>query len=293
MKRIFAILAVVLCVACAMLPVTAFAEDDPTGGGGGAHFGDYGISGLHPADLVMASTDIRLAGYARGLSSSYDMSTLSGADTLYDGYLKGESNSWPISSISVSSDFYSTVRFGTVTTDNVFAVRYVFVFSEEVSASDFGNHVLMCIPIEKRDSMQVSYSIVVDDGPMAYVYDVPILDMYGIQKFCSLYTAGREYRVDSTGVGCIPIEWLSNAAASGTTVEVTVYLDDANVDIVTPASAPSGLTGLLEYAFDIAMSGGGMVLDFFARLFRTELIAPLVSLTISGLMMALIIKFAG
>lgn len=40
MRRFFVIFAVVLCVACAMLPVTAFADDDPTGGGGGASFGD-------------------------------------------------------------------------------------------------------------------------------------------------------------------------------------------------------------------------------------------------------------
>lgn len=253
MKRVLAIFAVIMCLAGCMVPM-AFADE-----------------------IMAASCDVRVAGFEHGLSTLRPGASYSSG--FYGGLvLHGDivCNSATVSDVVWVNDGSSTGYFTVVYTITI----------DAVSAADIIGKPIVSVPLDwGSGSVRYEWQVSPD-------MNMRMEDATDDMRMHSLMPGGGQFYVDGTD------QTMMTFVVSGyedvetiTEIKIGLKVWDAEASIITPiASGGKGFGDWLTHLFRVVSAGGGIILTSFSMIMNTAIIKPIIWITGSTLLAAVIIS---
>lgn len=227
MKRILALLAVIMCLAGCMVPM-AFADE-----------------------TVAASSDVRIAGFSYGLRSLNPGAT-STRNKFGGVFVHGD--------VTVKSVSVTDVQWREDSSDcgGYFMLWYT-IDVEPINQADVAGDVVASIPIEWKDGMKVEYTV----STLSDYFTTSAISVKSSSSThlgvgftdTQLYSIidNEPYMVDLSGTRLLKAYWMpSTADAELTRINIVVKIWDPNCTVVTE-SAPKDFVGWITYPFDILL----------------------------------------
>lgn len=251
MKRVLAIIAVVMCLAACMVPI-AFADS-----------------------VTSARCDVRVAGFEHGLSTMRPGASYSSG--FYGGVvLHGDvkCNAATVSDVVWVDD-------GTAT--GYFTVVYTITI-DPVAVSDMIGKPLVSIPLN-WGSGNVRYEWQVSPD-----MNMRMEDATTNMRMHSLVSGGGQYYVDGTDQTMMTFVLSGYEDATEITeIRIGLKVWDTDATLITSSMLDSW-GDWLTYPFTVVSAGSGVILAFFSTIMNTWIVLPIVCIAGSTLVMSIIIS---
>lgn len=255
-KRVFAVIGIVMCLACSMMPV-AFADT-----------------------VMSARSDVRIAGFDEGLStlrsSPITSANFYGGVVVFDG-------------VDIKSATVADLRWLDDDSESGYFTVLYDIQIEPIDVSEYVDKPIIGIPLDWGDA-NVRYELQyypIMHGSMESATE--LMHMHSLKDY------GGSYYVDGTGETMM-VFYGGSDYLDGTEVvdhiQVVFRIWDPTTQFVTANLPPVGSSfgERLTYPFQLVNAGSGVIMAFFRAFMNTALLAPIIGITGSALLMAIIIS---